>query len=80
MVKNLPAMQETWVGSLGWEHSLEEGMATLLQYSGLENSTNRSLEGYTVHGVAKSWTQLNDLALLSLTLLICKLKLEILFH
>ena len=27
-VKNLPAMQETWVGSLGWEDSLEEGMAT----------------------------------------------------
>ena len=28
MVKNLPAMQETWVRSLGWEDSLEEGMAT----------------------------------------------------
>ena len=27
-VKNLPAMQETWVGSLGWEDPLEEGMAT----------------------------------------------------
>ena len=27
-VKNLPAMQETWVQSLGWEDSLEEGMAT----------------------------------------------------
>ena len=27
-VKNLPAMQETWVGSLGWEDSLEEGKAT----------------------------------------------------
>ena len=27
-VKNPPAMQETWVRSLGWEHSLEEGMAT----------------------------------------------------
>ena len=26
-VKNLPAMQETWVGSLGWEEPLEEGMA-----------------------------------------------------
>ena len=29
MVKNLPAMQETWVQSLGWEDSLEEGMVTL---------------------------------------------------
>ena len=28
MVKNLPAMQETWVPSLGQEDTLEEGMAT----------------------------------------------------
>ena len=28
MVKNLPAMQEAWVQSLGWEDPLEEGMAT----------------------------------------------------
>ena len=28
MVKNLPAMQETRVQSLGWEDPLEEGMAT----------------------------------------------------
>ena len=28
MVKNLPAMQETWVRSLGWEDPLEEDMAT----------------------------------------------------
>ena len=28
MVKNLPAMQETWVQPLGWEDALEEGMAT----------------------------------------------------
>ena len=27
LVKNLPAMQETWVQSLGWEDVLEEGMA-----------------------------------------------------
>ena len=26
-VKNLPAMRETWVQSLGWEDPLEEGMA-----------------------------------------------------
>ena len=30
MVKNLPAEQETWVPSLGWDDPLEEGMA--LQY------------------------------------------------
>ena len=27
-VKNLPAMQETWVQSLDWEDPLERGMAT----------------------------------------------------
>ena len=27
-VKNLPALQETQVQSLGWEDSLEKGMAT----------------------------------------------------
>ena len=27
-VKNLPAMQETWVQFPGWEYSLENGMAT----------------------------------------------------
>ena len=28
IVKNLPAMQGTWVQSLGWEDPLEKGMAT----------------------------------------------------
>ena len=28
-LKNLPAMQESWVQSLGWEDPLEKGMATL---------------------------------------------------
>ena len=28
MVKNPPALQETWVQSLGWEDSLEKGTAT----------------------------------------------------
>ena len=28
MVKNLPAMQETGIQSLGWEDPLEKGMAT----------------------------------------------------
>ena len=33
-VKNLPAMRETWVRSLGWEDPLEEG---IFRYSCLEN-------------------------------------------
>ena len=28
LVKNLPAVQKTWVWSLGWEDSLEKGKAT----------------------------------------------------
>ena len=28
LVKNLPAMQETWVQSLGWEDPLKKGKAT----------------------------------------------------
>ena len=28
LVKNLPAMRETWVRSLGWEDPLEQGKAT----------------------------------------------------
>ena len=28
MVKNPPAVWETWAGSLNWEEALEEGMAT----------------------------------------------------
>ena len=36
IVKNLSAMWETWVLSLGWEDPLEKGYP--IQYSGLENS------------------------------------------
>ena len=28
MVKNLPAMKETWFRSMGWEDPLEKGKAT----------------------------------------------------
>ena len=52
MVKNLPAMQETRIQSLGWEDSPGEGNGYPLQYSCLENS----MDNYTVHRVAKSWT------------------------
>ena len=55
LVKNLPAMQETWVLSLGWKDPLEKGKATHSSNSGLENSMD-----CIVHGVAKSQTQLRD--------------------
>ena len=38
LVKNLPAVLETWARSLGWEDPLEKGKAYPLQFSGLENS------------------------------------------
>ena len=38
LVKNPPAMQKTWVWSLGSEDPLEKGTGYPLQYSALENS------------------------------------------
>ena len=55
LVKNLPAVQESWVRTLGWEDPLEKGKAYLLQYSGLENSMD-----CIVHEITKSWTRLSD--------------------
>ena len=43
----------------GFEDPLEKGMA-MLQYSCLENSMDRGTWWTTVHGVAKSRTQLTD--------------------
>ena len=53
LVKNPPAMQETWVLSLGWEDALKKRKATHSifwpgEFHGL------------VQGVAKSWTRLRD--------------------
>ena len=50
LVKNLPAVQETWVRSLGWEDPLEKEMATPLQYSGLENPMDSGVWWVTVMG------------------------------
>ena len=59
MVKNLPAMQETQVWSLGWEDPLEKGMAT--HSSILVWRIPWTEEPHGLHGVAKSWTQLSEL-------------------
>ena len=47
LVKNLPAMRETWVQSLGWEDPLEKGKAM-----------HSSILDW--HGVTKSRTRLSD--------------------
>ena len=46
MVKNLPAMQETWVRSLCWEDPLEEGMQPTPVFLPGESHGQRSLAGY----------------------------------
>ena len=60
MVKNLPAMQETWVLSLGWEDSLEEGMATHASILAWRIPMDRGAWWATVHGVKKSQTRLSN--------------------
>ena len=60
MVKNLPAMQENGIQSLGWEDPLEKkGNGYPLQYSCLENPMNKEDWWATVHGVSKSQTRLS---------------------
>ena len=55
LVKYPPAIQETWVQSLGWKDSPGKGKGYPLQYSSLENSTD-----CIVHEVTKSRTRLSD--------------------
>ena len=56
MVKNPPAMQETWVLSLGWEDPLEEGMGTHSSILAQKIPVDIGAWWATVHGVPKSWT------------------------
>ena len=53
LVKNPPAVWETWVRSLGWEDPLAKGKAT-------HSSILAWRIPWTVHGVAKSRTRLRD--------------------
>ena len=52
LVKNPPAVWETWVGKIPWRR---ERLPYPLHYSGLENSMD-----CIVHGVTKSQTRLSD--------------------
>ena len=64
MVKNLPAMWETWVGDLGlilgWEDPLEEGMATHSSILGWTIPMDRGARKAGVHGVTESRTGLSN--------------------
>ena len=54
IVKNLPAMKETQVQSLGWEHPPGNGKP--LQYPCLQNSMDGGAGQATVHGITELQT------------------------
>ena len=56
MVKNLPAVSETWIQTLGWEDPLEEGMGAHSTILAWKIPMNRGAWWGTVHRVSKSWT------------------------
>ena len=60
MVKNPPAMQETWVQSLGREETLEEGVSTHSSILAWRIPMDRGAWRATDHGVAKRRTRLSD--------------------
>ena len=53
MVKNPPAMWETWVRPLGWEDPLEKGMATHSSILAWKIPMDRGAWRATVHGGRK---------------------------
>ena len=54
MVKNLPAMWETWVQSLGWEDPLEESTTTHSSILAWRIPMDRGAWQATAHEVAKT--------------------------
>ena len=75
LVKNLPAMWEVWVQSLGWENPPEEVMTAHSSILAWRIPMDRGARRAKVHGVAKSRRQLSDYAqhrhtLVSVTLLV----------
>ena len=60
LVKNLPAVQETWVRSLRQGRSPGERNGNPLQYSCLENLMDTGAWWAAVHGVARSRARLSD--------------------
>ena len=66
-VKNLPAMQKTWVRFLGWDDPLEKGKATTPVFWAKE-----------CHGLCSPWgrKELDMTERLSLSLSLCQCKLK----
>ena len=61
-VKNLPAMQETWVRFLGWEDPLEKEMTIHSSILAWRIPMDRGAWQATVHGITKNRTRLSDYA------------------
>ena len=59
LVKGPPAMQETWIQSLGWEDPLEEGMATHFSILAWRIPWTEEPGGLQSVGL-QSWTQLSS--------------------
>ena len=55
-VKNLPAMWETWVRSLGWEDPLKKEMATQSSVLAWKIPMDRGAQWASVHGITESDT------------------------
>ena len=62
MVKNPPAVQETWVQFLGWEDPLEEGMATHSSFLAWSAFMDTGVCQAVVHGITKNRTRLKQLS------------------
>ena len=60
MEKNLPAMREAWVPSLGWECPLEKGMATHSSVLAWRIPWTEEPGELQSMGVTKSGTRLSD--------------------
>ena len=59
LVKGPPAMQETWIRSLGWEDPLEEGMATRFSILAWRIPWTEEPGGLQSVGL-QGWTQLSS--------------------
>ena len=71
MVKNLPAMKEIWVQSLGWEDLLEEGMATHSINLAWRISMDKGAWWATVHLVGKESDTTERLSTICLCVCVC---------
>ena len=60
LVKNPPAVWETWVQSLGWEDPLEKGMETHSSILAWRIPMDREAWKVSVHRVSQSWTRLSN--------------------